>query len=58
MGALISIIDASPHDAGTAYVAATRYKSDDFAPYFYKTTDYGKSGRKSRTGSVKTTSPA
>ncbi len=41
--ALISIIDASPHDAGTAYVAATRYKHDDFRPYLYKTNDYGQS---------------
>ena len=41
--ALISIIDASPHDAGTAYLAATRYKLDDTRPYLYKTTDYGKS---------------
>ena len=40
--ALISIIDASPHDPGTAFVAATRYKSDDFAPYLYRTTDYGR----------------
>ena len=31
--ALISIIEASPHDAAVAYVAATRYKHDDFAPY-------------------------
>jgi len=40
--ALISIIEPSPHDAATAYVAATRYKSDDTAPYLYKTTDAGK----------------
>ncbi|MCS7081441.1 MAG: glycosyl hydrolase [Bacteroidota bacterium] len=40
--ALISIIEPSPHDAGTAYVAATRYKLDDFRPYLYKTTDYGR----------------
>ena len=40
--ALISIIDPSPHDPGTAYVAATRYKLDDFKPYLLKTTDYGK----------------
>jgi photosystem II stability/assembly factor-like uncharacterized protein len=40
--ALISIIEVSPHDAATAYVAATRYKHDDFAPYLYKTSDYGK----------------
>ena len=39
--AMISIIEVSPHDAATAYVAATRYKHDDFTPYLYKTTDYG-----------------
>jgi hypothetical protein len=44
--ALISIIDASPHDAGTAFLAATRYKSDDLAPYLYKTADYGRTWTK------------
>jgi photosystem II stability/assembly factor-like uncharacterized protein len=44
--ALISTIDASPHDAGTAYLAATRYKLDDFAPYIYKTSDYGRTWRR------------
>ncbi|HEU5423941.1 MAG TPA: glycosyl hydrolase [Nitrolancea sp.] len=44
--ALISIIEPSPHDAGTAYVAATRYKHDDFAPYIFKTSDYGQSWTK------------
>jgi photosystem II stability/assembly factor-like uncharacterized protein/DNA-binding FrmR family transcriptional regulator len=39
--AMISMIEPSPHDAGTAHIAATRYKSDDFAPYLYRTTDYG-----------------
>ncbi len=39
--AMISIVEPSPHDAGTAYIAATRYKSDDFAPYLYTTSDYG-----------------
>jgi photosystem II stability/assembly factor-like uncharacterized protein len=39
--ALISIIEPSPHDPATAYVAATRYKLDDFEPYLYKTNDYG-----------------
>src|SRR5579872_2162357 len=38
----INSIEASPFDAGTAYFAATMYKSDDFRPYLYKTTDYGK----------------
>jgi photosystem II stability/assembly factor-like uncharacterized protein len=37
----ISQIEASPHDAGTAYVAADRHQSDDLKPYIYKTTDYG-----------------
>ncbi len=41
--AMISIIDPSPHDAATAYVAATRYKLSDHRPYLYKTTDYGSS---------------
>src|SRR5690606_15146527 len=39
--ALISIIEPSPHDPATVYVAATRYKLDDYAPYLYKTNDYG-----------------
>ncbi len=40
--ALISVIDPSPHDPATAFVAATRYKLGDQAPYLYKTHDYGK----------------
>ncbi len=38
---MINEIDASPLDKGTAYVAATMYKSDDNRPYLYKTNDYG-----------------
>jgi hypothetical protein len=38
---LVSIVDASPHDAACAHVAASRYKLDDFAPYLFKTADYG-----------------
>ncbi|HYV98191.1 MAG TPA: glycosyl hydrolase [Gemmatimonadaceae bacterium] len=37
----ISIIEPSPFAAGAAYVAANRYQQDDFAPIFYKTTDFG-----------------
>ncbi|HVX29087.1 MAG TPA: glycosyl hydrolase, partial [Nitrolancea sp.] len=44
--AMISILEASPHDVATAYVAATCYKSDDPSPYLYKTTDYGQSWTK------------
>jgi hypothetical protein len=43
---MISIIEPSPHDPATAYVAATRYKLDDTRPYLYKTNDYGKSWTK------------
>jgi photosystem II stability/assembly factor-like uncharacterized protein len=39
----ISLIEASPHKAGTAYLAAKRYQLDDRRPYLYKTDDYGKS---------------
>ncbi len=42
----INSIEASPHGAGTAYVAATMYKFDDFKPYLYKTADYGKTWTK------------
>ena len=48
--ALISIIEPSPHDPATAYVAANRYKWDDFRPYLYKTNDYGTSWTKITTG--------
>jgi photosystem II stability/assembly factor-like uncharacterized protein len=42
----INCIAASPFDPGTAYVAATMYLSDDFHPFLWKTTDYGKSWKK------------
>lgn len=43
---MASIIEPSPHDAGTAYLAADRYKLDDFKPYLFRTTDFGKSWKK------------
>ena len=39
----INSIAASPHDAAVAYFAGTMYLSDDFRPFLYKTSDYGKS---------------
>ncbi|NET35146.1 MAG: glycosyl hydrolase [Cyanothece sp. SIO1E1] len=39
---MIQSIEVSPHAPGTAYIAATRYKFNDFSPLSYKTTDYGK----------------
>ncbi|SEF67420.1 Uncharacterized protein SAMN05421819_0775 [Bryocella elongata] len=38
----INCIAASPFDAGTAYFAATLYLTDDYRPFLYKTTDFGK----------------
>ena len=38
----VSIIEASPHDAASAYLAVNRFDLDDLKPYIYKTKDYGK----------------
>jgi photosystem II stability/assembly factor-like uncharacterized protein len=42
----INSLEASPHDAASAYVAATMYKHDDFRPYLYKTDDFGRTWKK------------
>jgi len=42
----ISVIDASPHNPGAAYLAGNRYQRSDRAPYVYKTSDYGKTWTK------------
>jgi photosystem II stability/assembly factor-like uncharacterized protein len=42
----ISLIDASPHQNGVAYLAANRYQLGDRQPYIYKTSDFGKSWTK------------
>ena len=39
---MFSLIEPSPHDAGTAFAAVDRHKMDDFHPYIYRTSDYGK----------------
>lgn len=46
----VSLIEASRHKPGTAYVAAKRYQMDDRTPYLYKTDDYGKTWKKIITG--------
>jgi photosystem II stability/assembly factor-like uncharacterized protein len=46
----ISLIEASPHDAGAAYVAIDRHQNDDLAPYIYKTSDYGATWHRITTG--------
>ena len=44
--AMVSLIEASPFDAGTAYVAVDAHKLDNFKPYIFKTNDFGKSWTK------------
>ena len=39
---MVSIVEASHHDANTAYIAVDRHKLDDFRPYIYRTRDAGK----------------
>jgi photosystem II stability/assembly factor-like uncharacterized protein len=48
--ARVSLIDASPNKAGTAYVAVKNYLQDDRAPYLFKTDDYGRTWKKIVTG--------
>ena len=50
-GGRVQNIDPSPHRAGTAYVAVYRYLLGDFAPYLYRTDDYGKSWTRLTDGS-------
>src|SRR5947199_1132935 len=42
----VSLIEASPNDAGTAYLSIDRHQNDDLRPCIYKTNDYGKSWTK------------
>ncbi len=39
----VGCIEVSRHNGGTAYVAASRHKLDDYSGYIYKTEDFGKS---------------
>lgn len=48
--ALIHSIEVSPHDKGTVYIAASRYKFNDYSNMAYKSTDYGKSWTKTGNG--------
>ena len=47
---MVSLLDSSPHDAASAYIAVDRRKFDDFKPYIYKTHDFGKTWMKITTG--------
>jgi photosystem II stability/assembly factor-like uncharacterized protein len=39
----VSRVFASPHQPGTAFVAKNGFRNDDFRPFLYRTTDFGKS---------------
>ena len=41
----VNCIEASPFDAGTAYVVVEAHRLDDFKPYLFRTSDYGKTWR-------------
>ena len=42
-GGRVAWIEVSPHRKGSAYFAVYRYLLGDYAPYIYRTDDYGKS---------------
>ncbi len=42
----VNSLDVSARAKGTCYVAATMYQFDDFRPYLYKTSDYGRTWTK------------
>ena len=47
---MINSVEPHPTIKGGCYIAGTRYKLDDFNPYIYLTTDYGKSWKKITNG--------
>jgi photosystem II stability/assembly factor-like uncharacterized protein len=47
---MVSLIEASPFAAGTAYVAVDAHKLDNFHPYVFKTSDFGKTWTKLTNG--------
>ena len=47
---MIHSMEVSPHDKGTVYISASRYKFNDYSNMTYKSTDYGKSWTKIGSG--------
>lgn len=41
-GRWVTRVVASAHDEGTVYVSQNGYRDDDFAPYVFRSTDYGR----------------
>jgi photosystem II stability/assembly factor-like uncharacterized protein len=50
-GGRVQYIESSPHRRGSAYYAVYRYLLGDYAPYIYKTNDYGKTWTRLTDGS-------
>ena len=44
--AWVPMIDASPHDAGTAFVVVDDHRRDDMTPYVYRVEGYGRDWRR------------
>jgi hypothetical protein len=49
-GTYVSRVEASAHDLGTAYATFDGHRDGDFAPYVYRTTDWGRSWTPLHTG--------
>lgn len=47
---MVSLIEPSPNDAASAYLAIDAHRLDDVKPYIYKTKDYGKTWTAITTG--------
>lgn len=48
--AWISTVEASPSDPAVAYFAASHHQDNDYAPYLFKTTDYGRTWKRITNG--------
>jgi photosystem II stability/assembly factor-like uncharacterized protein len=48
--AWIATVEASPSDPAVAYFAASHHQDNDYAPYFFMTTDYGRTWKKITNG--------
>ncbi len=50
IGGRVDAVEPSVHNPAKAYVAVLRYQLNDYAPYIYKTEDYGKTWKLITTG--------
>ena len=47
---MINCLEVDPFNKGGAYIVGTKYKTGDYKPYIYKTTDYGQTWKKITNG--------